>query len=276
MLGRSSACQLCYPDDSGLSRQHMALSKINGQWIAEDLGSKNGTLVNDRRIEGATPVGVGDKIVAGHLELELSAALPGAGGIQKVEFVEAPESSAPGSTTLVASLDEMLGTQSGEMDQTSIIRGNPQMQALIRAGRELAGHRPLNELFEVIMDLSMEAVLAGRGVLMTLEGDELKARAARGAGFKISNTVRDRVIKQKSSLLVRDAQMDHGAQGADEHRAAVGAQHDRGAAPDQRPRHRTDLCGLARHDPRVHARGPGAAHRDGERGRHPHRARAAE
>ena len=207
MLGRSSACQLCYPDDSGLSRQHMALSKVNGQWIAEDLGSKNGTLVNDRRIEGATPVGVGDKIVAGHLELELSAALPGA-AIQKVEFVEAPESSAAGSTTLVASLDEMLGTQSGEMDQTSIIRGNPQMQALIRAGRELAGHRPLNELFEVIMDLSMEAVLAGRGVLMTLEGDELKARAARGAGFKISNTVRDRVINQKSSLLVRDAQMD--------------------------------------------------------------------
>ena len=208
MLGRSSACQLCYPDDSGLSRQHMALSKVNGQWIAEDLGSKNGTLVNDRRIEGATPVGVGDKIAAGHLELELSAALPGAAGVQKVEFVDAAESSAAGSTTLVASLDEMLGTQSGEMDQTSIIRGNPQMGALIRAGRELAGHRPLNELFEVIMDLSMEAVLAGRGVLMTLEGDELKARAARGAGFKISNTVRDRVIKEKSSLLVRDAQMD--------------------------------------------------------------------
>src|SRR5665213_4279447 len=91
MLGRSSACQLCYPDDSGLSRQHMALSKVNGQWIAEDLGSKNGTLVNDRRIESATPVGVGDRIVAGHLELELSAALPGA-GVQKVEFIEVSES----------------------------------------------------------------------------------------------------------------------------------------------------------------------------------------
>jgi sigma-B regulation protein RsbU (phosphoserine phosphatase) len=207
MLGRSSACQLCYPDDAGLSRQHMALTKVNGQWMAEDLGSKNGTLVNDRKIEAATPVGVGDRIVAGHLELELSSAVP-VTGVQKVEFVEAPVSSGPGSSTLVASLDELLGTQSGEMEKTSIMRGNPQMQALIRAGRELAGHRPLNELFEVIMDLSMEAVLAGRGVLMTLEGTELKARAARGAGFKISNTVRDRVINEKSSLLVRDAQMD--------------------------------------------------------------------
>jgi transcriptional regulator with GAF, ATPase, and Fis domain len=151
-------------------------------------------------------VGVGTRS-AGHLNWSYRPtcrALPSKSGVRGD-----PESSGVGSTTLVASLDEMLGTQSGEMDQTSIIRGNPQMGALIRAGRELAGHRPLNELFEVIMDLSMEAVLAGRGVLMTLEGDELRARAARGAGFKISNTVRNRVIKEKSSLLVRDAQMDN-------------------------------------------------------------------
>jgi len=102
----------------------------------------------------------------------------------------------------------VLGSQPGDLDKTYIIQGNPQMQALIRAGRELAGHRPLKELFEVIMDLSMEAVMAGRGVLMTLEGDQLVVRAARGAGFKISQTVRDRVLNEKSSLLVRDAQLD--------------------------------------------------------------------
>jgi sigma-B regulation protein RsbU (phosphoserine phosphatase) len=33
-------------------------------------------------------------------------------------------------------------------------------------------------------------------------------RAARGDGFKISSTVRDRVLKEKASLLVRDAQLD--------------------------------------------------------------------
>ena len=96
---------------------------------------------------------------------------------QRVDFVENAESFAKGTTTLVASLDSVLGSQPGDLDKTYIIQGNPQMQALIRAGRELAGHRPLNELFEVIMDLSMEAVLAGRGVLMTLEGGDLRARA---------------------------------------------------------------------------------------------------
>ena len=212
VLGRSNACQLCYPDDGGLSRQHLALTRVDGQWQVEDLGSKNGTLVNGNRIEGPTPLGFGDRVVAGHLTLELaetaSAAATATAVHQRVEFVENAESFAKGTTTLVASLDSVLGSQPGDLDKTYIIQGNPQMQALIRAGRELAGHRPLNELFEVIMDLSMEAVMAGRGVLMTLEGDQLTVRAARGAGFKISQTVRDRVLNEKSSLLVRDAQLD--------------------------------------------------------------------
>ena len=207
MLGRSSACQLCYPDDAGLSRQHVALTRIGGTWQVEDLGSKNGTLLNNAKVEGAMPVRIGDKIVAGHLTLELAESIADADAIERVEFIEQSEGPTTSSTTVVASLDALLGTQPG-VDKTSIITTNPQMQALIRAGRELAGHRPLHELFEVIMDLSMEAVTAGRGVLMTLEGDELRARAARGAGFKISSTVRDRVLKDKSSLLVRDAQMD--------------------------------------------------------------------
>jgi sigma-B regulation protein RsbU (phosphoserine phosphatase) len=88
------------------------------------------------------------------------------------------------------------------------MQGSPQMRALIRAGRELAGHRPLDELFNVIMDLSVEAVMAGRGVLMVLEGEELQVKAARGDGFQISTTVRERVLRKKESLLVRDAQLD--------------------------------------------------------------------
>ena len=203
-LGRSSACQLCYPDDIGLSRQHLAISEVNGLWHVEDLGSKNGTLLNDGPVQGVMPFRPGDKIYAGHLTLELG----DMSGLaeHKVEFVEQQEKD---TTTVVADLDTVLGPETSELDKTSVFQGASQVRALIRAGRELAGHRPLNELFEVIMDLSMEAVLAGRGVLMTLEGEKLQVKAARGAGFKISSMVRDRVLKDKESLLVRDAQMDN-------------------------------------------------------------------
>ena len=54
-LGRSSANELSYPDDIGLSRQHLALTRREGQWTVEDLGSKNGTLLNGARIEKPMP-----------------------------------------------------------------------------------------------------------------------------------------------------------------------------------------------------------------------------
>src|SRR5205807_299174 len=39
-LGRSSITELCYPDDSGLSRQHLAFEQQGDQWTIRDLGSK--------------------------------------------------------------------------------------------------------------------------------------------------------------------------------------------------------------------------------------------
>ncbi len=205
-LGRSSLNELCYPDDVGLSRQHLALTRVSGQWQVEDLGSKNGTVLNGKRIEELAPFGMGDRISAGHLTIEFADSV--AATANTVVFVEHGESFSNASTTVVASLDAVLGPQVDDMSKTYVMQGSPQMRALIRAGRELAGHRPLEELFPLIMDLSVEAVCAGRGVLMTLEGDDLLVRANRGEGFKISTTVRDRVIKEKSSLLVRDAQLD--------------------------------------------------------------------
>lgn len=210
-LGRSSACELCYPDDAGLSRQHMALVRTGNDWRVEDLGSKNGTLLNGRRLEAPSPFRYGDRVTAGHLTIEFAEV---AGVVpQTVVFVENEDGFSTTATTVVANLDAVLGPQDPNqtiMSQTTVMQGNPQMRALIRAGRELSEHRPLAELFQVIMDLSMEAVMAGRGVLMTVEGSggELCVQAARGEGFKISNTVRDRILKNKESLLVRDAQLD--------------------------------------------------------------------
>ena len=205
-LGRSSANELCYPDDAGLSRQHLALTRNGDNWQVEDLGSKNGTVVNGKRIDQPTIFREGDRISAGHLTIEFAETAHSTANT--VVFVEQNDQFSNTSTTVVASLDAVLGPQTDDLNKTYVMQGSPQMRALIRAGRELAGHRPLDELFTVIMDLSVEAVMAGRGVLMTLEGDQLQVRAARGDGFQISTTVRERVLRKKESLLVRDAQLD--------------------------------------------------------------------
>ena len=199
-LGRSSANELCYPEDAGLSRQHLALERDGDTWVVRDLGSKNGTFVNGVRISGPYPLGKNDRVTAGHIALDFGENSLPPPSDHTVIFIEGANPAAV-STTVATSLK-------GVLSQEEKIEGGPQMRALIRAGRELAGNMPLAELFNLIMNLSVEAVGASRGVLMTIEGGELVVQAARGEGFRISNTVRDRVIKEKTSLLVRDARLD--------------------------------------------------------------------
>ncbi len=197
-LGRSSANELCYSEDAGLSRQHMVLEKTGDSWTVRDLNSKNGTFVNGVRIDAVHPMGPNDRITAGHLSIEFAEKITPAANT--VIFVDAGAAAAA-STTVATSLEGLLSDEKE-------IEGGRQMRALISAGRELAGNMPLGDLFNLIMDLSIDAVGAARGVLMTVEGEELVVRAARGEGFRISRMVRDRVIKEKTSLLVRDARLD--------------------------------------------------------------------
>lgn len=200
-LGRSSANELCYPEDAGLSRQHLALEREGDTWSVRDLGSKNGTYVNGVRITAPYPLGKNDRVTAGHIALDFGENSLPPPSDHTVIFIEGVTPAAAVSTTVATSLK-------GVLSQEEKIEGGPQMRALIRAGRELAGNMPLAELFKLIMNLSVEAVGATRGVLMTLENNELVVQAALGEGFRISSAVRDRVIKEKTSLLVRDARLD--------------------------------------------------------------------
>ena len=207
-LGRSSSADLCFPEDAGLSRQHFAFEAEGDAWTVQDLGSKNGTFVNDVALKGRLVLKAGDRITAGHLVIVYSP--EGERPPQGVVVFERSESDSPTTSTLVTSLE-------GAHQTIVLDRGGPKasapMQALIRAGQELAEYRPLADLFPVILDLAVEAVNAQRGVLMTLEGDALVPKAHKGDGFRISTAVRDRVLQDRSSILVRDAQLDDAFKG---------------------------------------------------------------
>jgi phosphoserine phosphatase RsbU/P len=204
-VGRSSVAELCYPDDAGLSRQHLAFESDGRTWYVKDLGSKNGTLLNGSRISERNPLKSGDRIMAGHLIMVFDSPQGISQHTQAVVFVE-PPGEGGSSSTLVTDLAGVISGTSAKSD--SAISSATAVQALIRAGNELAGERPLPELFRFILNLAIEAVSAERGILMTLEGDKLEVRASRGEGFRISNTVRDRVLKKKESVLVRDTTAD--------------------------------------------------------------------
>ena len=211
-LGRSSANELCYADDAGLSRQHLTIERNGDSWTVRDMGSKNGTMVNGQRLSKPHTLRPRDRVSAGHLTLEF-ADMSGLAAARTVVFVEGADINPVLSTgTVVTSLEGLI-SDDGEVLGPGMLDSAPQLRALIRAGRELAGHQPLEELFQVIMQLSIDAVGATRGILMTLEGGELVMQAARGDGFRISTTVRDHVLNGKASMLVRDANLDQALTG---------------------------------------------------------------
>ncbi len=66
-IGRGSGCQIVLSDPLS-SRTHVILSYESGHWIASDAESRNGTLVNEKRIS-QVPLYDGDRIQVGSTEL---------------------------------------------------------------------------------------------------------------------------------------------------------------------------------------------------------------
>ncbi|MCB1019021.1 MAG: FHA domain-containing protein [Acidobacteria bacterium] len=213
-IGRSSGNTLAFPDDPRLSRRHLQFERAEGGWSVRDLGSSNGVFCEGRRLVEPRQLQNGDTITAADLtivfemEEDTSAEAPDATGqiVFETAGIEHFEM-----TTQFARLDKIMesGAKVALAADIKARRWSSPAIALLRAGRELASPRPLEELFEVILDLSIEAVGAARGVLLTLDDDgELHARARRGSEFRISKRVRDQVMKERISLIIQDALVD--------------------------------------------------------------------
>lgn len=72
LIGRSSECTLRAGSDA-ISRRHCVVLTRDSGVSVRDLGSRNGTLVNGEKIDGETPLKVGDLLKVGPLEFEMIA-----------------------------------------------------------------------------------------------------------------------------------------------------------------------------------------------------------
>lgn len=210
-LGRAGDNDLAYPSDPWLSRYHLRFERNGSAWNVKDCESRNGTIVNAASLQAPHMLVPGDRIYAGHLTIEVHAD-PAETSRGVVSFI-------PGrgiletKGTVVTNLEKVLNQTRAASDKSRhddvTLTTTRVVDALIRAGQELASHRPLDKIFQVILDLSLSAVDAMRGVILTLEKDgDLEVRASKGDNFAISTSVRDYVLSEKCSLMISDAQME--------------------------------------------------------------------
>jgi pSer/pThr/pTyr-binding forkhead associated (FHA) protein len=69
-VGRAPECEIRL-DDTYVSQQHARIFGKTDRWYVEDLGSTNGTYVNDQKLAAPALVQPGDRIRVGTTVLEL-------------------------------------------------------------------------------------------------------------------------------------------------------------------------------------------------------------
>ena len=64
-IGRAAGCQVALPDDTFASTVHARIYGRDGAIYVEDLGSTNGTYLNDELLSGPQPLHPGDRVRIG-------------------------------------------------------------------------------------------------------------------------------------------------------------------------------------------------------------------
>ncbi len=70
-IGRDPSNQIVIRDDVYVSRHHSFITFEDGHWWVEDLGSRNGTLLNDAHILQREMLVPGDKLTIGHSQFRV-------------------------------------------------------------------------------------------------------------------------------------------------------------------------------------------------------------
>jgi len=69
-IGRAEACQIRL-EDTYISSFHARIFRRDDGWYVEDLGSTNGTYLNQRRVTSPAELRAGDRLKVGKMTLEL-------------------------------------------------------------------------------------------------------------------------------------------------------------------------------------------------------------
>jgi serine phosphatase RsbU (regulator of sigma subunit) len=203
-IGRARDNALPLPDPS-LSRHHAVLRLRAGQATFEDLGSRNGSLVNGELATGAVRLHPGDVITLGGNTIELlsSAAVSLTGAPSQVSDATAVFD--------VTRLSDDVGA--GRFFKT-VEEENRALTLLTRAGSVLIAHRPLPDTLEAMLDLCVDGFAAERAAVAILEPGrtEPDIAAARGPGgatrLDISRTIASTVALERKAIAITDVEAD--------------------------------------------------------------------
>jgi serine phosphatase RsbU (regulator of sigma subunit) len=208
VLGRATDCDVVLAESS-ISRRHSELEYASGRVRVRDLGSHNGTHVNGAAAEGWRDVGPGDQLTLGRAVFTVGGALDS----QALMTIVGDHHS----TGVAITWQEATGRDSSASRIARHAGKRAELfSVLAEAGSLLVKPSSPEELFEPILDLVDTAVMPERALIALLDehtGEpQVRASRVRGGGqapnLMLSRTVINRVLGERVSFLIEDAQLD--------------------------------------------------------------------
>ncbi|MCD6350852.1 MAG: FHA domain-containing protein, partial [Armatimonadetes bacterium] len=213
-LGRRSDNDIVLPADRRISRQHARVFERDGDWYIEDMGSANGTFVNDRRVHAPVRLRPGDRVRVGRTWLEVHPdplSPEQRRAAQAVALVEEEGAGAVDDQSIVLQMKTGRAV-SEEADAETLRR---RLLILTHVAEALGSTLDLDELLGRVLDYILEVVPAQRGIIL-LRGDdgELNPRVVRFRGSEevgqvsVSTRLVERALRDEVSILTEDALTD--------------------------------------------------------------------
>lgn len=207
-VGRAATNDIVMSDPS-VSRSHAEIRVTEDRVEISDTGSRNGTFVNGGRIVETMALSPGDRIRLGSVDALLSGR---GGGSDMKEPIHTIFAAAP---ALRTSARMTWDSMTAPTDRTAAAE-HLLFRALTEAGQLLVKPRPLDEVFESVLDLVSRTITARRILLLTKDRPDAEpvVRASRPGGLgtrervMLSSTIVDAVLTGRESLLVTDALED--------------------------------------------------------------------
>jgi serine phosphatase RsbU (regulator of sigma subunit) len=212
IIGRSSDAGLAVPDRS-MSRRHARLYSEGGEWFVEDLGSRNGTLLNGRRITEPSAVGVGTTLRIGSTTLNVTEGSNGKPPLTSAGL-ELDGQTVFRSAAELLREPQAFQAESGDSKDNALLRYTARLKVLTEVHQALDRSLALEDLLELILDRAFDNLRPEEGTIFLKGADGEYYRAAtrsiKGGERKslYSRNLVQQVVEKGQAALVLDTTVD--------------------------------------------------------------------
>ncbi|NOY42674.1 MAG: SpoIIE family protein phosphatase [Planctomycetes bacterium] len=220
VIGRSPECDVVL-DVAAVSRRHVILTDENGQFFVQDLGSRNGTYINNQRVDEHAPIRDGDQMLICDMLFEFCNPPAEGGLLGLLGQAGSPLLGPPGGDTDDASTSTIMATldvgQAGAMSWKLSAKPEAQIEAMIEISTSLGKTLSVKEILPRLLDSLFKIfVQADRGFVITRPKPDgplvpVASKARRPddeENMRISKTIVQQAMESKKAILSADASAD--------------------------------------------------------------------